>query len=286
MVGGVRWEDIELRRQDEVFLNAVGAQRIPDPTTAGDFTRRFEVEDIETWMEVFNTTRKRGWRKRARRRLKDAWIDMDGTRAPTQGECKEGMDMSYKGIWGYPPLLIRLANTQEVLYLVNRPGNVVSHEGSAPWIDKAIELVQPWTRRLTLRGDTDFSLTAHFDRWAERVDFLFGMDANPKLVRVAQGLETHVWKRLRRKPPYTVKTEKRGRRRNGKEAIVIQREFENIRLESEPVAEFRYQPVKCGRDYRVSSLAQELVGGQGRTDALRRHPILLLHHHARGSQRQ
>src|SRR5208283_2971255 len=43
LVGGERLEDIELRRQDESFLDGLGAQRIPDPTTAGDFTRRFSV---------------------------------------------------------------------------------------------------------------------------------------------------------------------------------------------------------------------------------------------------
>ena len=263
MVGGVRLEDIELRRQDEVFLNAVGAQRLPDPTTAGDFTRRFDEEDVVTLMEAVNTTRKRVWRKRARRRLKEAWIDIDGTVAPTLGQCKEGMDISYNGIWGYHPLIISLANTKEVLYLVNRPGNVASHDGAAPWIDKAIELVGPWSGRLTLRGDTDFSLTAHFDRWAELVDFLFGMDASPKLAGIAQGLETHEWKRLRRKPPYTVKTEARGKRRNVKEAIVVQREFENIRLESEHVAEFRYRPVKCEQDYRVVVLRKNLSVAKG-----------------------
>ena len=47
LIGGVRLEDIELRRNDEVFLNALGAERIPDPTTAGDFTRRFSSSDIE-----------------------------------------------------------------------------------------------------------------------------------------------------------------------------------------------------------------------------------------------
>jgi len=263
MVGGVRLEDIELRRQDEVFLNAVGAQRIPDPTTAGDFTRRFDQGDIETLMEVVNTTRKRVWRKRARRRLRDAWIDIDGSIAQTLGQCKEGMDISHTGIWGYHPLIISLANTKEVLYLVNRPGNVVSHEGAAPWIDKSVDLVEPWTRRLTLRGDTDFSLTANFDRWAERVDFLFGMDANPKLVGVAEGLEKGRWKRLRREAPYTVKTEPRGRRRNVKEEIVVQREFENIRLESEHVAEFRYRPVKCKREYRVVVLRKNLSVAKG-----------------------
>lgn len=263
MLGGVRLEDIELRRQDEVFLNAVGAERIPDPTTAGDFTRRFEAEDIGTLMEAINTTRQGVWRKRARRRLKQAWLDLDGTLAETYGECKEGMDISHKGIWGYHPLIISLANTKEVLYLVNRPGNVVSHEGAVPWIDKAIELVRPRTRRLTLRGDTDFSLTEHFDRWAERVDFLFGMDASPKLVGIAQGLAPQAWKRLQRPPPYTVKTEARGRRRNVKEAIVVQREFENIRLESEHVAEFRYRPVKCGREYRMVVLRKNLSVAKG-----------------------
>ena len=46
MVCGQRLEDIELRRADESFLNGLGAQRIPDPTTAGDFTRRFTPETI------------------------------------------------------------------------------------------------------------------------------------------------------------------------------------------------------------------------------------------------
>ena len=41
LAGGQRWEDIELRRHDEVFRNGLGAERIPDPATAGDFTRRF-----------------------------------------------------------------------------------------------------------------------------------------------------------------------------------------------------------------------------------------------------
>ena len=66
-----------------------------------------------------------------------------------------------------------------------------------------------------------------------------------------------------RKPSYTVKTQTRGRRRNVKEAIVVQREFENIRLESEHVAEFRYQPVKCGRDYRVVVLRKNLSVAKG-----------------------
>jgi|GEM_PF-3150500 len=100
------------------------------------------------------------------------YLDIDGTQAPTYGEHKAGMDISYKGVWGYAPLILSLANTKEVLYLVNRPGNLPSHTNAAPWIDKALDRVKPHTERVCLRGDTDFSLTTHFDRWAERADFL------------------------------------------------------------------------------------------------------------------
>ena len=152
-------------RQDEVFLNGLGAERIPDPTTAGDFTRRFGVEDIITLEECVNRARLAVWKVQPEGFLKEAFIDVDGTIAQTYGECKEGMDISYKGIWGYAPLIVSLANTKEVLYLVNRPGNVASHSGSVEWIDRAVELVAQVAGSVTIRGDTDFTHTEQLDRW-------------------------------------------------------------------------------------------------------------------------
>ena len=197
LLDGVRLEDIELRRNDEAFLEGLGAQRIPDPTTSGDFTRRFEQADILNLMEITNTVRGRVWRQQPRGFLREAFIDTDGTIAPTFGECKGGMALSYKGIWGYAPLVVSLANTNEVLYLVNRPGNVVSHEGCVPWIDRAVELVAPYAGEITLRGDTDFGLTGELDRWdGKAVKFLFGMDAHPKVVKLAEALPEEAWKPL------------------------------------------------------------------------------------------
>jgi hypothetical protein len=103
LAGGVRIEDIEVRRQDESFLNGLGAQRIPDPTTAGDFTRRFDTEDTTTLQECINRTRQRVWKKQPEGFLAEAYIDVDGTVAGTYGECKGGMAMSYKGIGGSAP---------------------------------------------------------------------------------------------------------------------------------------------------------------------------------------
>ena len=133
-------EDIELRRQDEVYLDSLGAQRIPDPTTAGDFCRRFETADIEQLMAAINETRLRVWKQQPEEFFAQAIVDADGTLAETTGECKQGMDITYNGAWGYHPLLISLANTQEPLFLENRGGSRPSHEGAAARLDQAIAL--------------------------------------------------------------------------------------------------------------------------------------------------
>ena len=258
LAGGVRLEDIELRRQDECFLNGLGAQRIPDPTTAGDFTRRFEPGDIVDLMDAINEARQRVWKQQPGGFLDRGIIDVDGTIAGTLGECKAGMDISYKGIWGYAPLILSLANTKEVLYLVNRPGNWASHEGAGPWIDRAIALVKPHAGQVHLRGDTDFSLTGKFDEWDRAgVTFNFGMDASPKLKAVAESLPEAQWRELAR-GQREIKTEPRERPENVKEQIVRERGFLNRRLESEQVAEFDYQPGKCQKSYRMVVLRKNL----------------------------
>ena len=79
-------------------------------------------------MDAINSVGPQLWGGRGRDLLGAvAYVDVDGTIVPTAGELKQGMDISYKGIWGYAPLLVTLANTREVLYLVNRPGNAPSH---------------------------------------------------------------------------------------------------------------------------------------------------------------
>jgi len=252
LLGGIRLEDIELRRNDEVFLNALGAQRIPDPTTSGDFTRRFDEASIEGLMEAINRVRQRVWSKQRRGFLKEAFIDVDGTMAPTKGKCKGGMGINYKGIWGYAPLIVSLANTKEVLYLVNRPGNVTSHEGCVKWIDRAIGLVQGHAGRICLRGDTDYSLTENFDRWdGQGTKFIFGMDAHAKVVELAEALRQAAWSGLKRVPKYEIGTEPRRKAPRVKEGIVRHKGFENKVLVGESVAEFDYRPNKCKGTYRM-----------------------------------
>ncbi len=164
--GGRVLEDIEIRRNDRVFLDALGAKSIPDPTTAGDFCRRFDAEAVNALMDAINETRAEVWASQPDSfRSRTAKIDADGSLVPTTGECKEGMDVAYNGTWGYHALVVSLANTGEPLYILNRSGNRPSHEGVVPYYDKAVSICRAsGFEDVLLRGDTDFSLTREFDR--------------------------------------------------------------------------------------------------------------------------
>jgi hypothetical protein len=263
---GDRLQDIELRRNDEVFLNALAAQRIPDPTTAGDFCRRFRVADIHTLQDVIHQTRLKAWAEQPADFFTLACIDMDGSLVETTGQCKHGMDIAYDGTWGYHPLVLTLANTGEVLTIVNRSGNRPSHEGAAAEVDRCLEVCfRGGFRKVLLRGDTDFSQTEHLDRWDadERVRFIFGYNATPNLEAIAEQLPGKAWKKLERPPRYEAHGAPRHRPDNVKDEIVRRRQFETLRLQCEDVAEFNYRPTACQKTYRMVVVRKNISKEKG-----------------------
>jgi hypothetical protein len=156
LCAGRALEDLELRRQDEAYLDLLGAERIPDPTTAGDFCRRFTRADLQALHEAYDVARRRVWSEQPPEFFAEARIEADGTLVETAAECKQGIDLNYQGRWGYHPLVLTLANTGEVLRLVNRSGNRPSHEGAAEQFDQCLALCRAaGFRRILLRGDTD-----------------------------------------------------------------------------------------------------------------------------------
>lgn len=83
---------------------------------AGDFCRRFFAWYILMLQETFNETQLRVWRSSTRR----SWTSTACW--STADRCKQGMYINHNGQWGYPPLVVSLATTDELLYLASRSG--------------------------------------------------------------------------------------------------------------------------------------------------------------------
>ena len=264
VTGGQCLEDLERRRNDVGYLDAVGARRIPDPTTAGDFLRRFTESSVESLLEAIQEVRGRVWRSQPKEEREVALIDVDGTIAETTGWCKEGADVAYTGQWGFGPLVISLGNTQEVLSIVNRPASRPSQEGAVSRMDQAASDAKSCGfERVRFRGDTAFTMTAHLDRWNdEGHEFVFGMMAHQKVVDLANGLNKRRWRRLRRAENESA-SKPRQRPIKTKQELVEEKGFKVYHLESEHVAELEYRPRKARRAYRLVVLRKSISVHEG-----------------------
>jgi len=116
LCGGRAIEHIEYRRNDPAYLDMLGTHSIPDPTTAGDFCRRYSATQIDQLQDRINDARLTVWARQPKSFFDEATVDMDGTITPTGGECKQGMDISYKGEWAgkfYTASIDRFAGEHE-----------------------------------------------------------------------------------------------------------------------------------------------------------------------------
>ena len=280
--GGACLEDIELLRNNLPYMNALGATRIPDPTTAGDFLRRFTTNDVCTFMDVLNEANTKIWDislDKEQRQL--GIIDVDGTIQETYGKCKEGMDMSYNGKWGFAPLVLTEATTGSHLFIVNRFGNKLSQDGAGEWMDKSIKVVKKVFDVVCLRGDSAFSLIGKFDEWTEKkTRFIFGYNAFETLINKAELLEESEWNRLE-KPRKNANKVKKSRIEKNREKndVVIRREYETQRQKDEHVAEFMYRPTKCESDYRVIVLRKKMETTKGQLLLFENYRFFLYYKH-------
>ena len=119
-VGGTCIEDMSKLQGDDAVLRMLRACRMPDPTTGGDFLRRFgpsrNPAALDGLRRATDEVQDEVWGKLAgknKRKQPRAVIDMDGHLKEVYGSHKENADFDRKGRLGFHPLLMSLAGTGE-----------------------------------------------------------------------------------------------------------------------------------------------------------------------------
>lgn len=256
-IGGGCIEDIGYLQGSEAVKRMLGAERLPDPTTAGDFLRRFGPAELKRLDACIDAAQRRVWKQcYGKRKQALALVDLDSHVRPVYGAKKEGADFSYKGTWAYHPLVITLAGTQEVLRLVNRPGNVASAEDAEVHLAEVMPMLCDRFRRVVVRGDSAFCNRHIFEtceRFGQR--FAIVMAGYPNVQQLAESLPEHAWRPFVPRPVRERKTvpreSRRKRRKERRRATARTRRKRDLRLVRQWLTEIPYRPARCDRSYRL-----------------------------------
>lgn len=263
-VGGSCIQDIENLQHSEAVRTLLGACRIPDPTTAGDFLRRFGKRDLADLQEGIDEARVRAWKHMPRRFHRVATIDIDSTIKEVYGECKQGADFSYNRKWSYHPLLVTMAETGECLRSINRPGNVGSAEGSEKALREVFELVCPRFGRVYLRGDSKFcrrTIVSLCEDPRYRVRFAVIKEKSPNLERIADSLPETAWQpfSLRsERQPVAKHRKKRRKRPRYRRRLAEKRRYRDLQTVKQWVTEVPYSLTNCQGTFRLVIRRQEI----------------------------
>lgn len=255
-VGGTCIEDIAHLQASKPVRRLLGAARIPDPTTAGDFLRRFGVEDLCALDTAIDEAQGRAWRlAQGKRKRALALVDMDSHVHAVYGHQKEGADFTYKGSFGFHPLAITLAETQECLRLVNRPGNVASADGAAGLLHDVFPLLEQHFQRVVVRGDSAFARQDIYEACDARGhDFAIVSPCHPNFEGIAESLQEKCWKPFRSSPDSCSKRRSPRRRKRGRDVRrhkARARGKRDLKLERQWLAEVEYRPARSQRSYRL-----------------------------------
>jgi hypothetical protein len=232
-VGNDYLDDLEALREDVAIQRAIGRKEIPDPTTAGDFCRRFTLGHILQMNRAFGEIERGVY---SRRREKTGWtIDVDAKVHEVYGAQKEGAARSYNGIYSLQPMYGFVEETEEMLHSELRSGN--THPG-----DKAVAFLRRMERKVpvevpavTLRSDSAFYNRRVIEFCGERGwHFSITADQTAPLRRMVEALSEKEW----------------------------QEDPKDLSL---AYGEFWYQPVHWPKAYRflVRREKKEPKGGQG-----------------------
>ena len=256
-------EDLGRLQEDPFYKELCGVDKVSDPTTMGDFLRRFERSDLDDLHEAIWQMRERAWQLGKGKLPKQATLDLDSVIKPVYGNCKEGADFTFKKSFGYHPEMLSLAETAEWLDGINRPGNETSGECAAELLRRNLGRVCGHFERVCVRGDTKFGRTDVLKECiSHQVQVCLLWSAYPKVVNIAEELPETAWQALERDGNRNRSGKKRRKRSNLRRAKARQRGYRDKKLKHEQVAEFAYQPTykkkRMDKTYRMVVIRKQI----------------------------
>jgi hypothetical protein len=254
--GGSCIEDVAHLQHSEPVRTLLGTERIPDPTTVGDFLRRFGAGDIDKLDHVLDAVQHDVWKTvHGRKKSSQVLVDADSHVHDVYGHQKEGTDYTYKGGFGYHPLVFSIAGTQECLRIINRPGNAESSAGSAEALDELLPMLKKRFKRIVVRGDSAFAKGAIFDTCAQHGAFFAVVSPERKnFPGLAESIDEKRWRPFRQ-PKNTIPIEDHSKCRQ--RGVDVRRERteargkRDLRLRQQWLAEIPYRPTRSQTTYRL-----------------------------------
>ena len=254
-------EDQAALQGSEAVRRLVGACRIPDPTTAGDFLRRFRTaQAVEQLAGVTDEVEEEVWSKlsrhvrRRRKKHELALVDLDGHIKPLYGVQKEGADFSYDGRWSYQPLVVSLGGSGECLKVVNQPGSARSSDAAAQALKEVLPRVRRHFRNAIVRGDTDFDRSDVFNAAIDAgAYFAIGGRLYPNRAALVEAIAEENWQPFVPRADRQERSEpsRHGRTANYRQQKAAARGFRTLRTVKQWVSEIVYQPAGLGSACRM-----------------------------------
>lgn len=269
-VGGTTLEDLGSLQHDEAVKRILGACRLPDPTTAGDFLRRFSPASLDQLRYSTDVLQEEVWEKLARQqgsrktKRRQAIVYLDGHIKSLYGVTMEGADFSYKGDWSYNALVISMAGTGECLFVRLRPGNVRSSEGAAEALDDLLPRLREHYDEILIVADSDFD-RSDVREACQRAGVYFAFVGRENADRPEMADSIKDWRRFRTRADRAAdekrrrsgfKPRKRGTDRRRQRAKA--RKFMELRLVGQLVGEVSWTPPKSNTHLRLIVRRQEI----------------------------
>jgi len=195
-VGGDFLEDLEALREDEAIKLAIGRKDIPDPTTAGDFCRRFKLGHIlqinralvDTYKEVYQS------RLRQNKGVDFLTIDVDAKVHEVYGKKKQGAAKAYNGVYSLQPMYAFADETDELLHVEVRSGNTHPGAKAVSYLRRLKKKIPSLVEKIYLRSDSAFYNRQVVEFCEEEGwEFSITADQTAALLRAINALAPDAW---------------------------------------------------------------------------------------------